>query len=123
MTLTRRTLIASAILTPFAARAHHGYMRWDEENPIAIEGWISKEMDGFPHWEIDVRVAGVDWEVDVGDPWALKKAGLKDDGSDFTVGREVRVEGLRPMEKNILRILPRKVIFDGDKEYPLYVEG
>ncbi|MEM8755698.1 MAG: DUF6152 family protein, partial [Pseudomonadota bacterium] len=80
-----------------AAVAHHGYMRWDTENPLAIEGWISKEMTGFPHWEIEVRVDGEDWEVDVGDQLQLKKAGLRPDGSDFALRREIRVEGYRPV--------------------------
>lgn len=123
--LTRRALIAlaAAPLVPARALAHHGWMKWDEDNPFAIEGWISKEMNGYPHWEIDVRVDGVDWEVDVGDQFALKKAGLKDDGSDFYLRREIRVEGLRPVDEDILRVLPRRIVLDGDKSYDLFVDG
>ncbi len=124
--LTRRqfTVCAAASTTlALPAHAHHGYMRWDEDNPVAIEGWVSNEMDGFPHWEIDVRVDGVDWEVDLGDQFQLQKAGLRKDGGDFTIGREIRVEGLRPVDRSVLRVLPNKIILDGDKEYSIVVKG
>ena len=127
MPMNRRALIAATLALPFAApaRAHHGWMKWDEENPFFIEGWISKEMDGFPHWEIDVRVDGEDWEVDVGDQFSLKKAGLKPDGSDFRLRREIKVIGLRSADPGHRRILPRQVVFDGDPEktYDLFVDG
>lgn len=125
--LTRRRFTAltatSATLLPIASHAHHGYMRWDEDNPIVIEGWVSKEMDGFPHWEIEVRVDGVDWEVDLGDQFQLKKAGLRPDGREFKIGRDIRVAGLRPMDRSILRVLPNLITLDGDKEYPIVVNG
>ena len=74
--MNRRAFITLAAAAATPAAAHHGYMRWDRENPIVIEGWISKELDGFPHWEIWVRVESQDWEVDVGDQFQLERAGL-----------------------------------------------
>lgn len=122
MNITRRALILSALAAP--AAAHHGYMQWDYENPVFIEGWVSKELDGFPHWEIWVRVGSDDWEVDVGDQFVLKKAGLSETGREFSMRREIRVEGFRPVERSVLRILPRRIIFDGgDVVYEIEVPG
>lgn len=124
MALTRRTLVLSlgALAAPLPAVAHHGYMQWDEENPVVLEGWISKEMDGFPHFEFEMRVDGVDWEIDVGDQWQLEKAGLSPDGREFTIKRDVRVEGVRPLDRTILRILPKRIVLDGDKVYDINVD-
>lgn len=120
--IARKLLLAAAAAAlPALSMAHHGWLSWDHDNPIVIEGWVSKEMDGYPHWEIDVRVDGEDWEVDVGDDIQLRKAGLRPDGSDFRLNREIRVEGLRLKDENVLRILPRRVVLDGDKAYPLVV--
>lgn len=119
--MNRRAALALIAAAPTAAFAHHGYMNWDRENLVILEGWISKELDGFPHWEILVRVDGVDWEVDVGDQFQLERVGLDPKGSDFPVRRKIRVEGWRPEDRKILRILPERVILDGDKVYELKV--
>ncbi len=123
--LTRRDFAILAAFVPVAtpAIAHHGYMRWDEDNPITLEGWVSKEMDGFPHWEIHVRVDGIDWEVDLGDQWQLEKAGLRKDGANFTIGKEIRVEGIRPIDRKVLRLLPRTIVLEGEETYTMNVQG
>jgi len=124
--LNRREFSLAALATAAAASsalAHHGYMRWDTDNPIVMSGWISKEMDGFPHWEIDIRVDGVDWEVDVGDQFVLKKAGLSPDGSDFAFRRNLTVEGVRPVDRKILRILPSRITFENGETYELEITG
>ena len=125
--LTRRTFTKFATIAPAAIAtpvlAHHGYMRWDEDNPVAIEGWISKEMDGFPHWEIHVRVDGEDWEVDLGDQFQLKKAGLSQTGKEFAMRRKIRVEGIRPIDRKVLRLLPRTIVLDGEETYTMNVQG
>jgi len=123
--LTRRefTLATLAAATASPAFAHHGYMRWDTENPITLSGWISKELDGFPHWEIDMRVDNVDWEVDVGDQFVLKKAGFTEGGKEFALRRELTVEGLRPQDPKILRILPSRITFASGETYEINVKG
>ena len=122
MKITRRAALLALAAAP--AAAHHGFMQWDYENPVFIEGWVSKGLDGFPHWEIWVRVDGKDWEVDVGDQFVLQKAGLSGDGKEFRMRREIRVEGYRPVDKSVLRILPRRIIFEGgDEAYDIVVEG
>lgn len=105
------------------AAAHHGYMAWDTENPIVLDGWISKEMDGFPHWEIRVRVDGEDWAVDIGDKFTLQKAGFNDKGKDFRMRRKIRVEGVRPVDRSILRILPSRITLEGDEPRDIEVDG
>ncbi len=124
--LNRRNFTLAALATAAAASpvlAHHGYMRWDTENPITLSGWISKELDGFPHWEIDMRVDNVDWEVDVGDQFVLKKAGFKQGGKEFAFGRKITVEGVRPVDRSILRILPSRITLDEDETYELEITG
>ncbi len=125
MSLDRRALLLGlAAFAAAPARAHHGYMVWDTENPVALEGWISKELDGFPHWEIWMRVEGEDWEVDVGDQFTLKKAGLSEDGKEFKMRRELRIDGLRPVDRSVLRILPRRITFlDSGESFEIEVNG
>ena len=120
--MDRRAFILLAAAAASPAAAHHGYMRWDKENPVAIEGWISKEMDGFPHWEIWVRVESQDWEVDVGDQFQLERAGLSPDGREFQYLRKIRVEGYRPQDEKIFRILPIRIILDEDEVYEINVK-
>ncbi|MEX2520653.1 MAG: hypothetical protein WD969_15120 [Paracoccaceae bacterium] len=125
MELHRRSLLGlfGAALLGRAAGAHHGYMQWDFENPIVLEGWVSKEMDGFPHWEFWMRVDSQDWEVDVGDQFTLKKAGLSESGNEFAMRRTLRVDGARPVDRSIFRILPTRIIFDDDEAYDIEVKG
>lgn len=119
----RALLLALAALPAAPAFAHHGYMRWDRDNPVDMEGWISKELDGFPHWEIWIRVDGEDWEVDVGDQFILKKAGFSEDGKEFALRRQIRVEGWRPVDRTVRRLLPFRITLDGDRSYDIVVEG
>lgn len=124
MQITRRAALGLfAALPAGIAAAHHGYMAWDTENPITLEGWISNEMDGFPHWEFWMRVDGEDWSVDIGDQFALKKAGLNENGSDFKLRRVVKVEGLRPVDRSVLRVLPSVITFEGEEPHYIKVVG
>lgn len=112
--MNRRAFLAAlATLPAAAAHAHHGVMRWDKSEIYVIEGWISNPMDGFPHWEISVRVGDVDWEVDVGGERQLRKAGFKPDGSEFSHRKDIKVEGYRPWKKDRLLILPVRITLDG----------
>lgn len=102
------------LLAPVMALAHHGLMIWDEE-VTTIEGFVSEEMDGFPHWEISVRTPeGHDWEVDVGSDFEMDRAGMK--AEDLPVGTKVRVEGYRPKGSEGLLLRPQRIIV-GDKVY------
>lgn len=97
------------------ASAHHGLMIWSDE-VTTIEGFVSEEMDGFPHWEISVRTPdGEDWEIDVGNDFEMERAGMK--AEDLPIGTEVRVEGNLPKDKPDARLLRPLKVIAGDKVY------
>lgn len=125
MLLNRRAMLGILGASALAGRAaaHHGYMAWDTDNPIVLEGWISKAMDGFPHWEFWMRVDGDDWSVDVGDQFQLKRAGFSSSGSEFRARRQVRVWGVRPVDKSVLRILPSRIQLDDEEPHDIVVKG
>lgn len=122
--ISRRILLAALpALAATAATAHHGPMPWDEEVTV-VEGIVVREMEDIPHWEIKIRTPeGVEWLIDVGNDWRLGRAGLAEDGSDFRIGRDIRVEGytpaLYPGEKSLVAV---RVIMDG-VTYTLFREG
>ena len=108
-------IFAAPALAPVVALAHHGLMLWQDDVVTTVEGFISEEMDGFPHWEIRVRTPdGKDWAVDVGSDFEMERAGLK--ASDLPIGTTVTVEGNRPREGDALLLRPLRVII-GDEIY------
>lgn len=114
--ILRPPLLALALLAaPLPAVAHHGLMLWAEE-VTTIEGFVSAEMDGFPHWEISVRTPdGRDWAIDVGSDFEMGRAGMKPE--DLPIGTEVRVEGNLPQDEPDAILLRPLRIFAGDKVY------
>ena len=116
----RRTLLTTAVagLAIAAAgpvAAHHGLMMWDEENLVTIEGFVSEELDGFPHWEIEVRVDedSDDWVIDLGDDFIMERAGLHKDGREFVVGKAIKVEGYQPLDSDTHLLRPVRITIDG----------
>jgi hypothetical protein len=108
-------LTLALLAAPVVAMAHHGLMLWAEE-VTSIEGFVSAEMDGFPHWEISVRTAdGRDWEVDVGSDFEMGRAGMKPE--DLPIGTEVRVEGNLPQDEPDATLLRPLRIIAGDRVY------
>lgn len=107
--------LIALLLAPVAALAHHGLMLWQEDVVTTIEGFVSEEMDGFPHWEIRVRTPdGEDWTIDVGSDFEMDEAGL--DPASLQIGTEVTVEGNRPRDSDSLLLRPLRIIV-GDKVY------
>ena len=107
--------LLALLVAPAGALAHHGLMLWQEDVVTTIEGFVSEEMDGFPHWEISVRTPdGKDWEIDVGSEFEMERAGLK--AEDLPVGTKVVVEGNRPRDPEGLLLRPLRLIV-GDKVY------
>ncbi len=108
--ISRRLMLGVALLAaPGLALAHHGLMLWSDEI-TTIEGFVSAEMDGFPHWEISVRTPdGQDWDVDVGSDFEMERAGIGPE--DLPIGTQVKVEGNLPQDKPDAKLLrPLKVI-------------
>ena len=101
--------LLALMAAPAGALAHHGLMLWQDDVVTTIEGFVSEEMDGFPHWEISVRTAdGNDWEIDVGSEFEMDRAGLK--AADLPVGTKVIVEGNRPRDSEAFLLRPLRVI-------------
>lgn len=101
------------LMAPVMALAHHGLMIWDDDEVTSIEGFVSGEMDGFPHWEINVRTPeGEEWTVDVGSEFEMNKAGVK--AEDLPIGTKVKVEGNRPRDSDSLLLRPLRIITRGE---------
>ncbi len=113
---SRSILLAAALLAaPATVLAHHGLMIWGDD-VVTIEGFVSEEMDGFPHWEISVRTPdGQDWDVDVGSDFEMEHAGMK--AADLPIGTKVKVEGNLPKDKPDARLLRPLKVIAGDKVY------
>ena len=110
-----RLVFAITLIFAFAAapaKAHHGLSLWDEENPITLEGFVSETMDGFPHWEIRIRVEGVDWIVHLGNEFYMEAAGMKGDGSDLNIGDRIKIEAWRSLTAGEREVRPLKIYTD-----------
>ena len=55
--MQRRTLIATALLAPLAARAHHGWSSFDQSRPIWLEGRATKVAWRNPHAELTLELS------------------------------------------------------------------
>lgn len=95
------------------ASAHHSPMLYHEDVVAVVEGFVSDEMDGFPHWQIKVRMDGKDFNVDLGSEYILRKAGLHEDGREFQIGDPIKIEGFLPVNHNVNRILPLRIHLKG----------
>ncbi len=105
----------AALAAPGPAAAHHGLMLWADET-TTIEGFVSEEMDGFPHWEISVRAPdGRDWAIDVGSDFEMGRAGVKPE--DLPVGTKLRVEGNLPKDEPEATLLRPLRVIVGDRVY------
>lgn len=110
-------ILLATLAGPVAALAHHGLTMWDETKIWKVDGFISHELTGFPHWEIKVRDAdGNDWRIDLGNGFEMERAGMNKDGSGLGIGTKVHVEGVRPRDSDTRLIRPSKIIA-GDKEF------
>ncbi len=54
--MKRRTLIATALALPLAARAHHGWSSFDQNRPIWLEGKAVKVAWRNPHAELTLEL-------------------------------------------------------------------
>jgi hypothetical protein len=54
--MQRRTLIATALALPLAARAHHGWSSFDQNRPIWLEGKAVKVAWRNPHAELTLEL-------------------------------------------------------------------
>ena len=118
MTLTRRSLIvaAAAVLSHGGARAHHGW-DWAEEANSELTGRIVAVKLGNPHGEVTLDVNGVQWVVEVGQPWRNERAGLKDDM--LVKGVTLTVSGHKHRDP-AKKVFKAERVFIKDRKFDLY---
>ena len=73
-----RLVACAAIAASMPAFAHHGWS-WAEDGNSELTGVIVAAKLGNPHGELTLDVSGVNWIVEVGQPWRNERAGLKDE--------------------------------------------
>ena len=87
-------LLAGAVVS-----AHHSFSaEFDIEQPVTLEGTLTELEWVNPHGWIHMDVTGTDgavvnWAVEMGNPTALLRRGLR--RSDFPPGMEIVVEGYK----------------------------
>lgn len=113
-----RTLIAAALCGSVAlpAAAHHGWV-WAEDVNSELVGAIVAAKLGNPHGELTLAVDGVNWIVEVGQPWRNERAGLKD--AMLVKGVKLTVSGHKHSDPKKKVFKAERLVIDG-KTYDLY---
>ena len=109
------SLAFAAPLSP-PARAHHGW-EWAEEANSELAGRIVSAKLGNPHGVLTMEVDGVQWTVEVGQPWRNAQAGLKDEM--LAKGVALTVSGHRHADASKKVFKAERVFIDGRK-FDLY---
>lgn len=117
----RRSLALVLAGLALPALAHHGII-WTDKEPVSITGEIVSELSGNPHFEVSIQVGDERWDVDLGNTYRLKKAGLGWDGGALKVGTEITVDGL-PAADEDLHLIRARTIWIGGEPHRLYDEG
>jgi hypothetical protein len=87
------------VLSTASAYAHHSFSsEFDQNQPITLEGTLTKLDWVNPHGFIYIDVKGsdgkvVNWAVETGAPNALLRRGVRK--SDFIIGSQIKVQGFR----------------------------
>ncbi len=108
--------LAGAALLARPALAHHGW-GWATEEEFELTGKIVGVRLGNPHGEVTLDVKGVQWVVEVGQPWRNERAGLT--ANLLGMGRLITVHGHRSAKKDERLMKAERVVIDG-KSYNLY---
>jgi hypothetical protein len=111
-------LAAAALVPAGAAHAHHGWS-WAEDSNFELSGVIKSAKLGNPHGILKVDAKGLEWTVEVGQPWRNERAGLKD--SMLVKGVELTIQGNRAKDQKLKVMKAARVIIKG-QTYNLYPE-
>ena len=92
---------------------------------MAAVDWLSTAPDGVivearlgnPHGELKLSVDGVNWIVEVGQPWRNQRVGLTDDM--LAKGVKLTVSGHRHVDP-AKRVFKAERVFIGDRKFDLY---
>ncbi len=111
-------LAAAALALTWAlpAVAHHGWT-WAEDVNAELTGTIVAAKLGNPHGELTLAVDGVNWIVEVGQPWRNERAGLKD--AMLAKGVKLTVSGHKHSDPKKKVFKAERLVIDG-KTYDLY---
>jgi hypothetical protein len=109
-------LLAALVLVAQAATAHHGW-GWTTDEEFELTGKIVKVKLGNPHGQVTLDAAGVEWLVEVGQPWRNERAGLTPEL--LGAGRTLTVHGHRSANPEQKLMKAEWVKIEG-KKYDLY---
>jgi hypothetical protein len=107
---------ALAMAVSLPALAHHGWA-WAEDKNAELTGRIVATKLGNPHGELTLDVNGVNWIVEVGQPWRNERAGLKDEM--LVKGVTLTVTGHRHIDPAKKLFKAERVVIGG-KKFDLY---
>lgn len=68
-------VLLAALFMSAPAAGHHGW-GWAETELTELTGRVTDVRLGNPHGEVDLKVDGEIWTVQVGQPWRNDRAGL-----------------------------------------------
>jgi hypothetical protein len=112
----RSTCAAVVVVASLPAWAHHGWA-WAEDGNSELTGVVVAAKLGNPHGELTVDAGGVQWVVEVGQPWRNERAGLKDEM--LGKGAKLTVVGHKSADPKQRVFKAERVMIDG-KKYDLY---
>lgn len=113
-------LVAGMLLAELPANAHHAIQaQYDFKKPVEVQGVISKVLWTNPHGYVyldvtDRQGAVTTWELQMGGPSQLQKAGLgRRSRGGMDVGARVTAVGFQGLDGSATAWLTKLVMEDG----------
>lgn len=94
--MKRLVLLAAMVAIP--AFAHHGWSRYNADQPQQLTGTIAKASYAQPHGEIELKTADKTWHVVLAPPSRMAARGLAKDM--LVEGKTATVYGYPHLEKH-----------------------
>lgn len=95
-----RAVFAMSALLAFAAApvlAHHGWGSYDAQNPVTLEGALTKVEYANPHVHVELASEGKAWEATLAPPFRMNARGISNVG--LKTGMKVKLFGYPSREK------------------------
>ena len=108
--LFQAALMASGLMLPFAASAHHGWGEYEAGKAVNVAGVIETATYGNPHGELQLRSEGKVWRVILAPPSRMQNRGLAPEM--LQQGRTVSVEGY-PHRSEAAEMRAERITVDG----------
>ncbi|WP_404364183.1 DUF6152 family protein [Marinobacter sp.] len=103
-------MVLSGLLLATFAVSHHGW-GWLNEDEFSITGEVVFVRLGNPHGEITIDADGVQWIVELGQPWRNREAGLT--MAHLPEGKVITAQGHRSRAEGHHRMMAERLIIDG----------